>query len=667
MPSGARFTVVCSNSLHKFIFFPSGKNSVEYINFDSDNGLNETLHSEPATGRKFIFRSGKMTLSTGTIVSVKIPIDWERMTNRQRSRLTKITSRDTRVIKTYLGIIERHKKVLVIGGKYKRIDIMKLDRLTLTALRAKNPSRRRTSVPHDLKKRFQNISVNELQECRDIAVTMWNSYLERGGSPPFKTSNGRKKIPRNIFQKLFSIVHRPDLKIRYWLELRDSLDSNKLGRTIHAKLTIPLKVSPFHTNQISRGEVKSCRIVKDSSRKWWATFSVMVNTTAFKSSEKKPMAVLGVDLGISKAACGVVIAQDGIHHVRYFYQKGKIESLAKFDRRLSSLQTEMRVRENSNIPCDKVKRKIREINRKHTPVREEWDRVLCREIIDYATELSSKYNLYVAVGYPKGIRNIAIRGFGGNRKYRGMIHKWAFHRIILSLEHGFSLLGWSAGKIGSRFLGVYEGKTSITCSKCGKKGIRPKQNLFICHTCGHRTNADKNAAINIARRMIRLTPKLRDGHRGLDCWLYSKKSASKATRRSKHSSKRKSQLSERSPTLSEGESAVVHFVQQNLCNLGDEIAKSDEDPAVEKAAEIPSVVRHLDSPRFGVLDRIKQRTEATLRSRNHVPMISDNAHATLKRLDGSEVSDDSHELGRTQKLQSECEFHSPLLKDDDTP
>jgi len=609
-----------------------------------------------------------MAYSTETIVSVKIPINWDIMTHRQRSRLERITSRDTRVIKTYLGIIERHKNVLVIGGRYKRIDFRELDRLTLTALRAKNPSRRRTSVPHDLKQRFQNISVNELQECRDIAVNMWNSYLERGGSPPLKTSNGKRKIPRNIFQKLFKLVHRPDLKIKYWLELRDSLDSKRYGRTIHAKLTIPLKVSPFHTNQIARGEMKSCRIVKDSSGKWWATLAIIVESAGFNSSKKKPMAVLGIDLGISKAACGVVITQDGIHHVRYFHQKAKVESLSRYDNRISSLQAEMRIRQNFDIPYDKVAKKLRELNQKHAPIREDWDRVLCRDIINYAIELTSKYDLYVAVGNPKGIRNIAMRGYGGSRKYRGMIHKWAFQRIILTLEHGFSLLGWSAGKVGNRFLGVYEGSTSITCSKCGHRGIRPKQNLFICHTCGHRANADKNAAINIARRMIRLTPKLRDEHRGLGRWIYSKrKPSSKAARKSKYSSKRKSQLSERSPALSEGESAVVHFVQEDLCNFGDNIVESDEDPAVEKAAETSPVTGYLDSPRSGVSSGNKQRTKATFRKRSHAPMISDNTRATLKRLDGSEVSDDSHELGGTQELQAECEFHSPFWRDDNTP
>ena len=48
-------------------------------------------------------------------------------------------------------------------------------------------------------------------------------------------------------------------------------------------------------------------------------------------------------------------------------------------------------------------------------------------------------------------------------------------------------------------------------------------------------------------------------------------------------------------------------------------------------------------------------------------MIADNTHATLKHLDGTDVSDDSHELGGTQKLQAECEFHSPTGKRKTTP
>ena len=604
-----------------------------------------------------------MARSKGTIVSVKIPMKWESMTKRQQTRLSRITSRDTRVIRAYLGVIARHEKHLLVGKRKKRIDAGRLDRLTLTSLRSRDASKRRPTVLHDFKAKFHNISQNELQECRDMAIGMWSSYLERGGSTPLKSSNNHpKKIPRNIFPGRFQLVHRPDLKIKYWLEIRNSLDSNRLGRTIHDKLTIPLKAAPFHLSKIGRGMVKSCRIVKDTNRKWWVIFAVNVDTDKVNSCsmQGKQFAVMGIDLGISKAACAVVLTRDSIARTKYFHQPEKKKHLAGIEKRIASLQREMRLRENTGSPRDKVIKKLRELSHKRATINEEWDRVLVREMMDFAIELISHYDLYVAIGNPKGIRNIARREYSRSRKYRGMIHHWAFSRIILNLKHGFAQLGWTTGKLGSRFLAVYEGRTSITCHKCGRKGIRPKQNLFVCHTCGCRTNADKNGAINIARRMIRLTPELRDEHRGLGRWLFprERKPFPKAARRSLRISKRKSQLPQRSPVLPEGESAVVRLVQTDLLNFGDEAGSGDEDPAVEKTAEIPSATECLDSPRSDALGVEWQRKEATSQERSHAPMTLDNARAILECVNTTEVSDDSRELGRTQKLQVSGGVHS---------
>ena len=106
-----------------------------------------------------------MGRSKGIVTSVKVPIRWDSMTKRQQTRLSRITSRDTRVIRAFLGVIARHEKDLLVGKRKKRISGAKLEKLTLTAKRFKDASRNRTSVPHDFKKRFPNISLNELQEC----------------------------------------------------------------------------------------------------------------------------------------------------------------------------------------------------------------------------------------------------------------------------------------------------------------------------------------------------------------------------------------------------------------------------------------------------------------------------------------------------------------------
>ena len=175
----------------------------------------------------------------GTIISVKVPIRWDSMTDRQKTRLNRITGRDTRVIKAYLGVIEHHENELLTGRKRTRLDASKLDKLTLTASKGKAV---RSNVPHDFKVRFPNISVNEFQECRDTAIAMWQSYLERGGSKPLGARGySTRKIPRFAFTKRFDLVYSPSLEIRHWLNLRDSLDSVGEGRTRHDRLMISCK------------------------------------------------------------------------------------------------------------------------------------------------------------------------------------------------------------------------------------------------------------------------------------------------------------------------------------------------------------------------------------------------------------------------------------------
>jgi len=48
-----------------------------------------------------------------TIISVKVPIRWESMSEYEQTRLSRITGRDTRVIRAFLGIIARHEQELL--------------------------------------------------------------------------------------------------------------------------------------------------------------------------------------------------------------------------------------------------------------------------------------------------------------------------------------------------------------------------------------------------------------------------------------------------------------------------------------------------------------------------------------------------------------------------
>ena len=162
-----------------------------------------------------------------------------------------------------------------------------------------------------------------------------------------------------------------------------------------------------------------------------------------------------------------------------------------------------------------------------------------------------------------------------------MVHSWAFARVTDGIMHGLAQRGWSVEGKDSRFRVVPEAWTSIMCWKCGRKGVRPKQNYFRCPSCGHRTNADRNGAINIAGRHIMLTKSLHSV-RGLGKWesavhagAHPRLKAQKRT--SKRSSGGKSLLSKKERASGSGGSAAVHSVQMDLTSFSDGTGESDDE------------------------------------------------------------------------------------------
>ncbi|MFW9803784.1 MAG: zinc ribbon domain-containing protein, partial [Candidatus Thorarchaeota archaeon] len=462
-----------------------------------------------------------MARSKGVTIAVKIPINWEAMTARAQQRLRQTVGRDTRVIHAFLGIIEQHEDSLLTGRNRDRIDEGKLDKLTMTAIKVKSGSMQRTSVPHDFKSRFPRISQNEMTECRQTAVSMYESYLKlrkkrgRNTSRPTST-NKTRRIPRWAFSQRFKLIAKKTSNSRWWLDIRDSLDSVQQGRMIHDRLNIPLKMSPFHLNMIQQGEMKAMQLFSDRRGKWWTTIAVRI---AVKESPdgRLPAAILGIDLGIEKAACSTLLTPEKTRESRYFLQRDKISAIKRYDRLVADLQREMHIRRVNGSPYEGVAKKLRGLRSKRENVAKECDRLLVRHLLDYISELSKEYTLYVAIGRLKNIRMRARHGNYKGRRFRRMIHSWAFSRISESLKHGLAQLGWKVDGKDARFRALPEAWTSIICWKCGSKGRRPKQNYFHCPSCGQKTNADRNGSINIAARMLTLTKSLHSV-RGLGLW-----------------------------------------------------------------------------------------------------------------------------------------------------
>jgi IS605 OrfB family transposase len=532
-----------------------------------------------------------MFRSKGVVIAVKVPIKWESMTSRTRQRLRQIVGRDTRVIRSFLGIIEQNEDTLLKGRKRNRILDGELERLTLTALKVKSGFSQRPSVPHDMKARFPRISTNELQECRKTAVAMYESYLEFRRKKGLKASrpcavNGTRRIPRWVFAQRFELIEHQTSIASWWLDLRDSLDSVPEGRKVHDRLFIPLKIAPFHLNQIKRGKVKALQIFTDRNRKWWVVFSVSISDIT-ELPDSLPSAILGIDLGIKKAVCTTLITSTKVSETRYFVQRDKVKKIQSLDQRVANLQHDMDTKRNNQQRNDRLACELRTIRGKRERVAKEYDRVLVKQLVDYILELSEKFELYVAIGKLSNIRIKAKRGNFKGRRFRGMLHRWAFARINDSLKHRLAQQGFPTDGKDSRFKAIPEQWTSITCWKCGRKGYRPKQSLFVC-SCGFRTNADCNGSLNIARRLIKLIPSLQN-EKGLGRWAVPERAPAPNAGRKKSSSKQKSSLSSKGQVSDLGESAAIHHVQSELLSFGDEAEMGDEDLAVVKDAETLTV------------------------------------------------------------------------------
>ena len=574
-----------------------------------------------------------MGRSKGIIVSVKVPIRWDIMTDKQKTRLSQITGRDTRVIKAYLGVIEHHEKDLLVGKRKKKINAGKLDKLTLTATRGKSS---RTSVPHNFKKRFPNISVNEFQECRDTAIAMWQSHLEKGGSKPLGARGySSRKIPRFAFDKCFGLLYSPEKEIKHWLNLRYSVESVKEKRVTHDRLLVPLSPSSYHLKRLKEGVLKTVRLFKDRRRKWWTIFTVTIDTEIADTS-RLPSAVMGIDLGIEKAACTVLLTKQGYKQVRYWKQQDKVRRMEHYDKIVASLQHRKEFLQSQNKDSTRVSKRLRELSEKRARLSQEYDRELVKDISEHILDLTDRFDLHVVIGQLRGIRGTARKGNYRGRKFRRMVHRWSFARVRDYLQHKLSTHGFDSTK----FFAVNEAWTSIKCHKCGSKGYRPKQNLFVCGACGFRANADLNGAINIGRRVIKLIPSLRDEKTGLGVWLLPSEKTIPKTSRSR-SSKRKSLLSQRKPALV-GESVVECYEQTSL-----KMCASTEDPAVASTVEAPSV-----SKISGSLGGT-QRKETRCQGRNNVPMILNKAHVNLEDSGLRKTGDSGREQGGTQKFLSE--------------
>jgi len=448
------------------------------------------------------------------VKTLKVRVKNEVLTTRKKERLRRITGRDTRIIEKYVRIIHHNrKKICIITKKGKvRVHKGKLDELTLTTSRLKEEDKR-TTVPHDMKKMFPYCSHDEFQECRDIAVQLYKQgYRPKTNRPP------RKRVRRQLInKKRFILVHLPEDKnntlSRWWVGIRDSLDTWKRNTHFHQRLWLPLEMSDFHQKELKKGWVKSLELrYKRSTCEWWVYFQLKVLPPPFplpsqgnssfssSSSSSLPPAVLGIDMGINIPAAGVLLTPKKkltSKEIKFWYTKQWNKTNHRYKLKLSRLQRKAALNDQSGKK-HQVYRFLKLLRRRYRNVKRAYIHQFVSDVVQTIETYAQVYDLFVVIGYPKYIRHEKGKG-KTSRKARRKLHQWNYALVLSLIRRALILRGF----LPHRILTIEERGTSSHCSRCGKKVSRHVRGLVHCPFCNYTFHSDLTGAMNIARKFIR--------------------------------------------------------------------------------------------------------------------------------------------------------------------
>lgn len=450
-------------------------------------------------------------------------------TVRERNIINKLTARLTFGVQLYLSIIKKEQNTNKNG----------LDKLTITTAK-------RTSVKYDLKKKT-GLGAVFLQQCRDTAVWLMESYQALH-------SKWEQKQERASFVTIISmlvdiditkngsVINRPfekDIKhfnnTRLWRRLKKNepqppLENNKRrpkklptqfdSRNLsfyeknreyyikfstlqpRKKMTLKLKSGDYHRKELKKGRITGGKLVKNYNNngcwEFHATLKIAPpkNNLQVKNPRRKKVAILGVDLGIATDATVVaLLEEEPLSQDQFFFMKEGDIRKNRFN-----LEKRRRILQKTRITSkDKNKRKkatseLKNITGKIARLTNEVCHRISKKIANITENyIKNGFMVHVVVGELKGIRNIARKGNGKGKNFRGRINRFPYHQLTSYIKYKCLVVG------AERVVSIRESWTSRICHKCGSTNTeRPTQAQFICRNCGLHFNADANGAINIA-------------------------------------------------------------------------------------------------------------------------------------------------------------------------
>ena len=204
--------------------------------------------------------------------------------------------------------------------------------------------------------------------------------------------------------------------------------------------------------------------------KYYLNATCDVDTPKINNSKQ----YIGVDLGIVQLATtseGIAYTGEKVEKTRQRYQKLR-----------DSLQSK---------GTKRCKRKLKQISGRQKRFQKDVNHQISKDLVAGA----KAQNKGIALEDLKGLTRNTKKQKRLKKNQRSKHSNWAFYQLRLFISYKAESKGVKVTFVNSKY-------TSTTCTKCGHcdKKNRKSRDVFQCKKCNYTTNADYNAAVEIAKR-----------------------------------------------------------------------------------------------------------------------------------------------------------------------
>jgi len=361
--------------------------------------------------------------------------------------------------------------------------------------------------PSGLEKMMQSITLEDYEAGRDLM------YSKPGTNDPRPLS-----IMRNDFTRGVKLLQDDKGRLFAWINLhpkqsrfakkvvvRDMIDTRTGEMCSLSSITgslFPLECSDWHFDAFIRtSTIQSSKIIYRGGEFYLAC------TFEFKTEPLETETYLGVDRGIEQIAAWAVINESGrtqtdgmVSGVELRDYQRKKERLFAKEQRLKGAGSRIRWRGFGDQTVHRVANEI------------------VRAAVKYRSQVVLEDLSVISQGphhkRPKGKRR---------SNFARVLNRAQYQKLAHILEYKLQVEGLPPPEL------VRPAGTSITCNQCGHydKKNRQEQAAFACVKCGHKANADANAARNIACKYLywrEIGPTIKKGQKltnkqKLSAWL----------------------------------------------------------------------------------------------------------------------------------------------------